>query len=119
MFEEAVMLLDRVRCQSFTTGGDPPDRQAGSPCVCLAALPLVIALVVMLPLALSSPPYPVWVAGLTDVADADDVVLLVMSLGGAAEVHPQAVHLKSVISFLPFVATRPTRVDADLRRVLP
>jgi hypothetical protein len=39
--------------------------------------PLVVALILLLPIAFASPPDPSWIAGLYDGADGDDIVTLV------------------------------------------
>src|SRR5215467_3350987 len=41
------------------------------------ALPIVVALILLPPLAFASPPDPSWIAGFYDGADGDDVVNLV------------------------------------------
>src|SRR5262252_4098557 len=42
-----------------------------------AALPVVLALILLPPLAFASPPDPSWIAGFYDGADGDDIVSLV------------------------------------------
>jgi hypothetical protein len=46
---------------------------------------LLVALAVLTPLALASPPDPLWVGGLFDAADFDDVVVAVTSADGATD----------------------------------
>lgn len=45
-----------------------------------AALCLLVVLVVLVPLASTTPPDPLWIGGIYDAADDDDVVLAVVSL---------------------------------------
>ena len=57
----------------------------------LRGLLLVILLGTMVPLtpmAYASPPDPVWVSGVFDAADYDDVVLLITSSGAAVDPFP-------------------------------
>ena len=92
--------------------GDHGDRHRGSSRVrrgsCLVALPLAIALAVVVPLALASPPDPVWVGGDSDAADAADVVVLIVSLEGTVE----WCSLTGVLARL----SRPLSVRRDERR---
>src|SRR5215467_10747861 len=53
-----------------------------------AALPIVLALILLPPLAFASPPDPSWVAGFYDGADGDDVVSLVYETSAANQVAP-------------------------------
>ncbi len=64
------MLLARVR----VAARDGRDR------VC--ALGLLLVLVALLPLAYASPPDPLWIAGIYDDADFDEVVVAVVSASG-------------------------------------
>jgi hypothetical protein len=41
---------------------------------------LLLVLVALLPFAYASPPDPVWLAGIYDVGDSDDVILVATSL---------------------------------------
>jgi hypothetical protein len=50
----------------------------------VAAL-LLAVLAVLTPLALASPPDPLWVGGLFDAADSDDVVVAVTSTDGVTD----------------------------------
>jgi hypothetical protein len=50
----------------------------------IAAL-LFAVLAVLTPLALASPPDPLWVGGLFDAADFDDVVVAITSADGATD----------------------------------
>jgi hypothetical protein len=50
----------------------------------VAAL-LLAVMAVLTPLALASPPDPLWVGGLFDAADFDDVVVAVTSTDGATD----------------------------------
>jgi len=52
------------------------------------ALALLLAVVLLTPLAYASPPDPVWVSGYFDDADYDDVVVLVTSSGAAVDPFP-------------------------------
>lgn len=51
----------------------------------LVVLPILVALVLLIPLAYASPPDPTWIAGLYDNADYDDVVLTATSTAGALD----------------------------------
>src|SRR5215471_10168384 len=48
-----------------------------------AALPVVLALILLPPLAFASPPDPSWVAGFYDGADGDDIVSLIYETSAA------------------------------------
>src|SRR5262245_5826628 len=115
------MLLDRVRGRPCDPCGDHPDRHGGSSCRWprgwLVTILPVIALAAILPLALASPPDPVWVAGVSDATDDDVVVLL--SQQCPVERGPLPIGLNSIIAPLPFSTRRLTRSDTDLCRVLP
>ena len=50
-----------------------------------AVVLLLIGLIAVAPLALASPPDPLWVGGLFDADDGDDVVLAVTSADGATD----------------------------------
>ena len=45
----------------------------------------MLVLIVLVPLASATPPDPLWVAGIYDGADSDDVVLVVTSLESGVE----------------------------------
>src|SRR5215467_4694059 len=47
-------------------------------------LSIVVALILIVPMALASPPDPSWIAGIYDGADGDDVVTLVYETAGVA-----------------------------------
>jgi hypothetical protein len=51
----------------------------------LVAALLLAVLAVLTPLALASPPDPLWVGGFFDAADFDDVVVAVTSTDGATD----------------------------------
>src|SRR5215470_14282979 len=53
-----------------------------------AALPVVLALILLPPLAFASPPDPSWVAGFYDGADGDDIVSLVYETSAANAAAP-------------------------------
>src|SRR5215471_15940307 len=53
-----------------------------------AALPVVLALILLPPLAFASPPDPLWVAGFYDGADGDDVVSLIYETSAASAAEP-------------------------------
>lgn len=53
-------------------------------------LVLLLALVLLTPLAYASPPDPVWVSGYFDDGDHDDVVVMVTSSGAAVDPFPLA-----------------------------
>ena len=53
-----------------------------------AALPVVLALILLPPLAFASPPDPSWVAGFYDGADGDDVVSLIYDTSAANQTAP-------------------------------
>jgi len=52
-----------------------------------AALPIVLALILLPPLAFASPPDPSWAAGFYDGADGDDVVSLVYETSATNAAH--------------------------------
>src|SRR5215467_7654306 len=52
-----------------------PSRSVGQ--AIAGALPIVLVLILLPPLAFASPPDPSWVAGIYDGADADEIVRLV------------------------------------------
>ena len=58
-----------------------------------AALPIVLALMLLPPLAFASPPDPSWVAGFYDGADGDDIVSLVYETSAANAPCPSHVGL--------------------------
>ena len=58
-------------------------------------LSITVALILIAPIALASPPDPLWVAGIYDGADGDDVVSLVYDTAGV-----EAVPLGSVLPLL-------------------
>src|SRR5262245_2330199 len=82
-FEEAVMLLDRVRDESFDATGDHSDNPRGPlgrrQRRRMVALALSSVLAVVVPLALASPPDSMTVDSVYDAADYDDVVVLLTS----------------------------------------
>ena|SRR5262252_1458212 len=53
-----------------------------------AALPVVLALILLPPLAFASPPDPSWVAGFYDGADGDDIVSLIYDTSAANQTAP-------------------------------
>ena len=54
------------------------------------ALILLAVVVALMPLAYASPPDPIWIQGIYDAGDYDDVVVFLTETGGAAECGPQA-----------------------------
>src|SRR5215470_2482539 len=66
-----------------------------------AALPIVLALLLLPPLAFASPPDPSWVAGFYDGADGDDVVSLVYETSAANAPGPSHVGL---LHYLPGIS---------------
>src|SRR5215813_1951192 len=63
-----------------------PSRSVGQ--VIAAALPIVLVLILLPPLAFASPPDPSWVAGFYDDADGDDIVSLVCETSAANQATP-------------------------------
>ena len=63
-----------------------PSRSVGQ--VIAAALPIVLVLILLPPLAFVSPPDPSWVAGFYDGADGDDIVSLVYETSAANQTAP-------------------------------
>jgi hypothetical protein len=61
------------------------ERQAGGPRRRLRVLGLLVRLVVLVPLVHASPPDPLWLPGIYDGADSDDVALLAMGLEGTVD----------------------------------
>ena len=53
-----------------------------------AALPILLALILLLPFAFASPPDPSWVAGFYDGADGDAIVSLVYETAAANQAAP-------------------------------
>ena len=86
----------------------------------LLGLGLVLVLIVLVPLASATPPDPLWVAGIYDGADSDDVVLVVTSLESRVEeslclVSPFAISADvPMVERLPLPAAtlRPTQARA-------
>jgi len=96
--------------QSFTVLAD----HVHGRCVRVSALGLLVVLVALVPLAGASPPDPLWIAGIYDGADSDDVVLAVTSLEDGAR---QVLFVVSALSILARVPITPGPVipDATLR----
>src|SRR5262245_46354634 len=93
-------------------------------------LSLVLVLVALVPLADASPPDPVWIAGMYDVADFDEVVVAVVSASDVARdilvvsvkpadvtaemVRPQAAFLGSAALASTFSIRAPPSAGASL-----
>ena len=74
------MLPDWTRRQPVDLAVDQPDGRTGRVCPRpFLALVLLASLIALYPLAFASPPDPVWLAGIYDDADLDDVVWVVSS----------------------------------------
>jgi hypothetical protein len=52
---------------------------------CVSALALLLVLLALAPLANSSPPDPLWIAGIYDDADFDEAIVAVLSVAGVVE----------------------------------
>jgi hypothetical protein len=73
--------------------------------VCVSSLPLV--LIALVPLAHASPPDPLWIAGIYDAADADDVVSAVTSVESVVEHGPPGLSSVTTLRYiLPAVRVR-------------
>ena len=80
------MLLDRIQRQSVDPVVDQLRSCRGRMCLRrLLALVLLASLIALYPLAFASPPDPVWLTGIYDDADLDDVVWLVSSTTALVE----------------------------------
>ena len=62
-----------------------PCARLGTPCARSWALALLVVLIALVPLAHASPPDPVWIAGVYDDADFDEVVFAVDTSTGLVE----------------------------------
>ena len=79
-----------------------------------AALGLLVVLVILVPLAGATPPDPLWIAGIYDAADSDDVVVAAMSLDIRVEHDPVVVSPVSIVDRIP-VGPVPAIPDVSLR----
>lgn len=68
------------------------------------ALGLLLILIALVPLADSSPPDPVWIAGIYDAADSDDAVVVATSLESLAEQGPLGVSPVTTLRYILLVA---------------
>ena len=82
------------------------ERQADGPRRRLRVLGLLVPLVVLLPLAHASPPDPLWIPGIYDGADYDDVALLAMGLEGTVDEPPLVVAPAPIVSAVLLTAPR-------------
>ena len=73
---------------------------------------LIVALLALTPLAQASPPDQTWIGGLYDDADYDDVVLIITTSMGVADVAP----LASLHPLLVVVAEAPRLDETDAPR---
>jgi len=67
---------------------------------------LVPLLVVLVPLAHANPPDPLWIPGIYDGADYDDVALLAMGLEGTVDERPLVVRPAPIVSAVSLTAPR-------------
>ena len=89
-------------------------------CVRVSVLGLLVALVALVPLAGASPHDPLWIGGIYDAADSDDVVLAVTSLESVAREILLAVSPVSIVArapltpgpIIPYGTLRSTRARA-------
>jgi len=65
---------------------------------------LLLTLIALAPLAAASPPDPLWIAGIYDAADSDDVVQLLTALDGAVDGRSVIAGPVSIISGIPLTA---------------
>jgi hypothetical protein len=82
-------------------------------------LPLAISLLSLNALAYGSPPDPVWIAGIYDDADYDDVVVMLTDLSKGMEPPAPFVQLRPcsvVVGVFHFVAAPPSALTASLAR---
>src|SRR5215813_11768022 len=73
----------------------PPEPSRSMRQAIAAALPIVLALILLPPLAFASPPDPSWLPGFYDGADGDDIVSLIYETSAASA--PSQSH----VGFLP------------------
>lgn len=95
-----------VPVQSFGVLGGHAD----GPWRRLCALGLLAVLLVLVPLALASPPDSLWIAGIYDAADSDDVVVAITSLESVAQ---PFLHVVSPVSIVARVPLTPVPVIRD------
>jgi hypothetical protein len=77
----------------------------------LLALVLLASLIALYPLAFASPPDPVWLAGIYDDADLDDVVWVVTSTAALVE------HFTSVVATELLAVAAPQAAESVLLRI--
>ena len=78
----------------------------------VCALPLLVVLVALVPLADATPPDPLWIAGMYDAADSDDVVMTATSLESRVE---QTLLVISPVSIVARVPSRQVRYSPTPR----
>jgi hypothetical protein len=102
------MTTRRAAGKSIDTRSYASDRW---PSVC--ALSSVLVLVLLVPLAHSSPPDPSWIAGIYDDADLDDVVIAVTTTSAVVERAPHSADelVFAVETFLEIRATQAGSCD--------
>ena len=96
--------------QSFTAFIDHVPGRCGR----VSALGLLVVLVALVPLAGASPPDPLWISGIYDAADSDDVVQAVTSLESVAREILLDVSPVSIVARAP-LTPGPTSPDGTRR----
>jgi hypothetical protein len=81
------------------------------------AFGLLVVLVALVPLAHTSPPDPLWIAGIYDAADFDDVVVAATSLDSQLEGHPFIVSPVTIVAYILPVARVEIPTATTLRSV--
>jgi hypothetical protein len=104
-------LLTRVQRRRFV---EPRRRTIGRPRRRLRVLGLLVPLVVLLPLAHASPPDPLWIPGIYDGADYDDVASLAMGLESTVDEPPLVVAPAPIVFAVLLTAPRAS-FDSPLR----
>jgi hypothetical protein len=115
---DAQCFKDRTLGRLFFWETDP--RRGPLACRRLSLLlPLAISLLSLSTLAYGSPPDPVWIAGIYDDADYDDVVVMLTDLSKGMEPPAPFVQIRPgavVVGVLRSVAAAPSALTASLAR---
>jgi hypothetical protein len=117
----------RVRRKLFEPLADQPRERGrelyGRRSWCVLVLALSSCIVALIPLAHASPVDPLWIAGIYDAADSDEVVVLAASLESLVEetplvVTPVSMVADGIVSQNAAMAASPT-LDASRPRAPP
>ena len=82
---------------------------------CALVLLLVVCLFSSTPLAYASPPDPIWIAGIYDAADGDDVIVSICGAGWSVALDPLAC-LAPLLTAAPVVPRGETRLTSMTAR---